>query len=181
MNPRPLLPMLCQALLLLAFSSHQLRAQEASGSSVSHYIPAPAEQARADQTFHQFTQLLRQADYPGAYQYLDTSLQRRQTATQWQTSELRFAESAGTHAGYSTPTATWFFDPPHASKPGIYVQYRYKCHYAYLDPCHETLALFSALGETFTVIRHSRSYINTRSGKRTGSFVEIPGHHSRIR
>lgn len=144
------------------------------------YQPSADEQARADRVYHAFTQALLNADYATAYSLFHPRLKQAQDLSTWRAKEVKFAHEAGTLVGYFEPAASWHFDPPYALDKGFYVEYRYLCRYAHLEPCRETLVLFSALGEQFQVIRHARSYVNRKTGKRSGEFVRIPGHHSRI-
>ncbi|MBU2886303.1 hypothetical protein KO507_11060 [Gilvimarinus agarilyticus] len=145
------------------------------------YQPSAAEQARADQAYRAFSTAMRDADYERAYQQLHARLKKAQSLTEWRAGEERFARAAGTLVGFFNPRASWHFDPPNALEPGFYVEYRHQCRYARLDPCYEILVLFSPMGEHFSLIRHSRHYINTQTGKRSGEFIHIPGQHSRIR
>lgn len=151
-----------------------------SASRAYAYQPSADEQARADRVYHAFTQALLNADYATAYSLFHPRLKQAQDLSAWQAKEEQFAQAAGTLVGYFGPGASWHFDPPYALDQGFYVEYRYQCRYAHLEPCRETLVLFSELGEQFRVIRHSRSYVNRTTGKRSGEFVRIPGHHSRI-
>lgn len=149
--------------------------------SVAAYEPSPTERASADRVFHLYVNSLREADYDTAYELHSEALQSAQDIASWRAGEAQFAEQAGLNTGYSEPRVSWHLDPEKAPAPGFYVRYEYQCQHAHLNPCRAELTLFSPMAETFSVIRFSRSYVNTRTGKRSGAFVRIPGEHSAIR
>lgn len=149
-------------------------------SNAQAYEPSPAEREAAKAFAARYLADLGAGDYETAYGMHAELLNQKLDYAAWVEKERDFSQSAGGDALHTLASMSWHFDPPKAPLEGFYVEFDVACQYQNLDPCRATLVLHSVLGETFSVMRYSRSYVNTKTGKREGRFIKMPGHYSRL-
>ncbi|MCP8900451.1 DUF4019 domain-containing protein [Gilvimarinus xylanilyticus] len=148
--------------------------------SVRAYEPSPQERQNAQATALQYIEHLNAGEYREAYDMHSELLNQRMDYERFAKSQAAFSDNSGKSLSDTLVGANWQLDPAKAPAEGFYVEYEIACEYQYLKPCAQTLVLYSELGERFRVMRHSRSYVNTQTGKRVGQFIEMPGNSSRL-
>ncbi|WP_020207512.1 DUF4019 domain-containing protein [Gilvimarinus chinensis] len=148
--------------------------------SVQAYEPSPQERELAQATALQYIQHLNAGEYREAYNMHSELLNQRMNYERFAKSQTAFSDSSGKSLSDTLIGANWQLDPAKAPTKGFYVEYEFACEYQYLKPCEQTLVLYSELGERFRVMRHSRSYVNTQTGKRAGKYIAKPGNFSRL-
>lgn len=151
-----------------------------SVAQAQSYEPDPQQQTHALAFAESYFQAQQAREFEQSYLQLAPSLQDRMTLQQWTASQEKFFSNAGSYAGSALEGMRWHLDPKHADLEGIYAELLYSCHYAYLNPCEETLMLYSEIGEKFSVIRHERYYVNIQTGKKVGKFLRLPFHRSSL-
>ena len=144
--------------IVLVFSSVAAASEE--------WQPSDEQKAKADALFATYMGHLAGQRYSEAYELQAKAMKRIADFSKWERLERLFRSAVGDNPEFGGFRATWYKDPADAPEPGIYVAYDYNCRYSNANICNGYVVLHSEDGNSFSVMRHERNYIDKESERK---------------
>jgi hypothetical protein len=118
----------------------------------------------ARETVRTFLDAYDRSDSDAAWSHFAARTQEVLPLRTWHDTRASFFKMSGRAIGHEIKDVSWLRNPPNAESPGLYAVFKISCRYEELKICSEIVILYAATeGSPFTVLRHDRYAIDSRS------------------
>lgn len=121
--------------------------------------PTAEMEQSATKVFESYIHHIQQSEFEKAYAMHTDAFKAMANYEEWKIHKSEFVKDAGKFITNDELKFTWYKDPQHAPRKGIYGAIDFKCNYENLGFCSGTLILYSQDGLEYQVMREEMNLL----------------------